>query len=54
MYAAHIIIIMNIILRGFTEHITDVMENFLQTAIAVIISWHSVAVAGSRAHFKDE
>ena len=31
MYAAYIIIIMNIILRGFPEHITDVMENFFQT-----------------------
>lgn len=40
----HIIIIINIIISGFTEHISDVLEDFLRAAIIIIILLHTVAM----------
>ncbi len=45
-----IIIIINIIISGFTEHISNVLEDFLHVAIIIIILLHTVA---RRAHFVD-
>lgn len=40
----HIIVIRNIIISGFTEHISGVLEDFLHAAIIIIILLHTVAM----------